>query len=720
MSQILRQHAEQQFAEELHELKQADTRERPENWTLSPWAVASYLMGDKLANGYQVSAKYIGNRRLIETAVATLATDRALLLFGVPGTAKSWVSEHLAAAISGDSTMLIQGTAGTSEEQMRYGWNYAHLLAKGPSKEALVPSPLMRAMELGKIARVEELTRIPADVQDTLITLLSEKSLPVPELGIATQAVRGFNVIATANNRDKGVNELSSALKRRFNTVVLPVPATADEEVAIVSKRVSEMGRALHLPGQPPALKEVRRVVQIFRDYGYRRSRNQDDLDRANARALKAEQHAKVAGLEANKVLDAAAKMRIDARVVHEQAVKLVKDSAKKQAAKGLITSASTAEEMLAHFGVPDSSSSGPNVKSPPPRNKPAQCDYYERSEGDRLFVINVCYELPAGGGDVVRERRTLVADTDMDGLSAPRVVITGGGGDFPGTLDFYNLTIEACANCRAEIPNLSSVVVAGPLFKDWSRLRLNGSRLLPFHWDMPGLYDHANLIVCQAGYNTVAEVLRSGKPTISIPGERPLDDHLGPGEPAKLLPGPVERGDHPPVVDGDDGIHDRIEDRAQALLALAPCRLGILAGGDVHAEFHARVAAKRTAGKHEPLPRAVLANAGGFRLGDAGEPRLRGVFAEHVDDVIAAVFRHRRAVGVGHRVVVDVGDRHVDGSRRARAAAVFHRVEERVGAEERAVGRVQNGRVVDVGQPRRAARIDDRIEHSAGRRLHD
>lgn len=266
MSQILRQHAEQQFAEEFHELKQADTRERPENWTLSPWAVASYLMGDKLANGFQVSAKYIGNRRLIETAVATLATDRALLLFGVPGTAKSWVSEHLAAAISGDSAMLIQGTAGTSEEQMRYGWNYAHLLAKGPSKEALVPSPLMRAMEQGKIARVEELTRIPADVQDTLITLLSEKSLPVPELGIATQAVRGFNVIATANNRDKGINELSSALKRRFNTVVLPVPATEDEEVAIVSKRVSEMGRALQLPGEPPALKEVRRVVQIFRE----------------------------------------------------------------------------------------------------------------------------------------------------------------------------------------------------------------------------------------------------------------------------------------------------------------------------------------------------------------------------------------------------------------------------------------------------------------------
>lgn len=149
---------------------------------------------------------------------------------------------------------------------MRYGWNYAELLSKGPSRSALVESPLMRAMSEGRIARVEELTRIPADVQDTLITILSEKTLPIPELNDEVQALRGFNVIATANNRDKGVNELSSALKRRFNTVVLPVPASEEEEVSIVAKRVAEMGRALELPAEPPALEEVRRVVRIFRE----------------------------------------------------------------------------------------------------------------------------------------------------------------------------------------------------------------------------------------------------------------------------------------------------------------------------------------------------------------------------------------------------------------------------------------------------------------------
>ncbi len=266
MTTVLREHAEQQFAEELDALAKADKRQRPPNWKLSPWAVMIYLLGGKLDDGFEVSPKYIGNRSIIEMAVATLTTDRALLLLGVPGTAKTWVSEHLSAAISGDSTLLVQGTAGTGEEAIRYGWNYALLLAEGPSERAVVSSPVMRAMRDGKIARVEELTRIPSDIQDALITVLSEKTLPIPELNSEVQATKGFNVIATANNRDRGVNELSSALKRRFNTVVLPLPATIEEEVDIVQRRVESLGRALELPSEPPALEEVRRVVTVFRE----------------------------------------------------------------------------------------------------------------------------------------------------------------------------------------------------------------------------------------------------------------------------------------------------------------------------------------------------------------------------------------------------------------------------------------------------------------------
>jgi MoxR-like ATPase len=263
---VLRAHAEDAYAAELAALAAADDRPRPPGWRLSPWAVTTYLVGGTLSDGTEVSAKYLGSRRLMEIAVASLATDRALLLLGVPGTAKTWVGEHLAAAVSGDSTLVVQGTAGTPEEQLRYGWNYARLLAEGPSEQALVPSPVMTAMRRGALVRIEELTRIPADVQDALISILSEKTLPVPELHTEVQARRGFNVIATANDRDKGVNDLSSALRRRFNTVVLPLPDTLDQEVEIVRTRVAAVGRSLELPPELAELAQIERVVTVFRE----------------------------------------------------------------------------------------------------------------------------------------------------------------------------------------------------------------------------------------------------------------------------------------------------------------------------------------------------------------------------------------------------------------------------------------------------------------------
>jgi MoxR-like ATPase len=266
MSEKLRLPAEQSYAAELKALAAGDSSHRPPGWALAPKAVVTYLMGGKAADGTVIMPKYVGDKRLIETAIATLATDRALLLLGVPGTAKSWVSEHLAAAVTGDSTLVIQCTAGTDENQIRYGWNYALLLANGPSRDALVPTPLMRAMEGGKLCRFEELTRMGSDVQDTLITVLSEKMMPIPELNTSVYAARGFNIIATANNRDKGVNELSSALKRRFNVVVLPLPDSADQEVAIVVKRVGEMAQSLDLPAPKNVAEEVARVVAIFRE----------------------------------------------------------------------------------------------------------------------------------------------------------------------------------------------------------------------------------------------------------------------------------------------------------------------------------------------------------------------------------------------------------------------------------------------------------------------
>jgi MoxR-like ATPase len=262
---FLRSPAEVEYAAELAALAASDRDERPDGWNLSPKAVRTYILGGK-AGATEIRPKYLGSERVVEIAIATLATDRALLLIGEPGTAKSWLSEHLSAAISGNSLRIVQGTAGTTEEQIRYSWNYALLLAEGPSPRALVPSPVYRAMQEGKLVRFEEITRCPSEVQDALITLLSEKVMAVPELGFHLAAKRGFNLIGTANTRDRGVNDMSAALKRRFNMVVLPIPQDVDTEVQIVTKRVAEIGAGLKLPAPPPAEEAVRKIVQIFQE----------------------------------------------------------------------------------------------------------------------------------------------------------------------------------------------------------------------------------------------------------------------------------------------------------------------------------------------------------------------------------------------------------------------------------------------------------------------
>lgn len=253
------------YEAELAALSETDRDDKPAGWQLSPKSVLTFLIGGK-AGDTVITPKYIGNKRLVEMAIATLLTDRALLLIGEPGTAKSWLSENLTAAIHGDSSKVIQGTAGTSEEQIRYSWNYAMLLAQGPSDQALIKSPIFRAMETGGIARFEEISRCASEVQDALISILSEKTISVPELGKEISAVRGFSVIATANTRDRGVNDMSAALKRRFNIIVLPSPADIETEVEIVRKRVGEISGSYELKAALPEDEAVRKVVTIFRE----------------------------------------------------------------------------------------------------------------------------------------------------------------------------------------------------------------------------------------------------------------------------------------------------------------------------------------------------------------------------------------------------------------------------------------------------------------------
>lgn len=266
-SPIQRPPAEVRWAEELTLLKQRDAQQKrptPTGWALSAASVVDFVLGD----GDQVSAKYVGRRNQIERAVVSLATDRGLMLIGEPGTAKSLLSELLAAAVSGDSSLTVQGSAATTEDAIKYSWNYALLLAEGPTPRALVPAPVYRGMQAGKVVRFEEITRCPPEVQDSLLSILSDRVLHVPELDDAHRTVyaaRGFSVIATANTRDRGVNDMSAALKRRFNFETIGPIADPNVEMALVER---EANAALEATGVPARLERdaTEVLVTVFRE----------------------------------------------------------------------------------------------------------------------------------------------------------------------------------------------------------------------------------------------------------------------------------------------------------------------------------------------------------------------------------------------------------------------------------------------------------------------
>jgi len=263
--EIQRPPAELLYAEELERLRASDTGPRPPGWRLSLHAVRRFILGDEKKG---VRRKFVGNPSLVDRAMVTLATSRGLMLVGEPGTAKSLLSELLAAAISGASTLTVQGGASVTEDQIKYSWNYALLVAEGPTPRSLVAAPLYTGMKEGRLVRFEEITRCPLEVQDSLLSALSDRVLAVPELPGADGMVfaqDGFNVIATANTRDRGVNEMSVALKRRFNfETVFPIPDFATE-LELVRTETARMLQRSGVPTAPPDdLLEV--LVTTFRE----------------------------------------------------------------------------------------------------------------------------------------------------------------------------------------------------------------------------------------------------------------------------------------------------------------------------------------------------------------------------------------------------------------------------------------------------------------------
>ena len=257
--------AELLYAGELERLAKADDAPRPPGWKLSLQAARRFVLGDEKLD---VRRKIVCPPSLVDRCLVTLATSRGLLLVGEPGTAKSLLSELLTAAVSGRSTLTIQGSAAVTEDQIKYSWNYALLVNEGPSLKALVPAPLYYGLRDGLLVRFEEITRAPPEIQDTLLSVLSDRVLAVPELdgpeGMLF-AREGFNVIATANTRDRGVNEMSAALKRRFNfETVFPIASFADE-LDLVRE---EATRLLERSGVPktPADDVLEVLVTTFRE----------------------------------------------------------------------------------------------------------------------------------------------------------------------------------------------------------------------------------------------------------------------------------------------------------------------------------------------------------------------------------------------------------------------------------------------------------------------
>ncbi|NGY61002.1 AAA family ATPase [Lentzea sp. NEAU-D13] len=257
--------AEVRYADELARLRDGDTAPKPPGWALSLDAARRFVVGDEKRG---ITKKFVGDPSLVDRALVTLATSRGLMLVGEPGTAKSLLSELIAAAVCGESTLTIQGGAATTEDQIKYSWNYALLVAEGPSPRSLVPAPMLRGMAEGKIVRFEEITRCPLEVQDCMLSMLSDRVMAIGELNGPDGMVfaqDGFNVIATANTRDRGVNEMSAALKRRFNfETVFPI-ADFDTELALVEQ---EAAKLLERSGVELAPKRdvLEVLVKTFRD----------------------------------------------------------------------------------------------------------------------------------------------------------------------------------------------------------------------------------------------------------------------------------------------------------------------------------------------------------------------------------------------------------------------------------------------------------------------
>jgi len=271
--QVQRLPAEHYYAQELATLRDSDPWPRPPGWLLSPKGVEAFVLGDESLGS---SVKFVAPSEIVTRIIISLATQRGAMLVGEPGTAKSWLSELICAAICDDSTLIIQGGAIETVQQLLYSWNQSILESKGPCREALIPGPIYRGMSSGLLVRYEEIARSSPALQDALLSIMSERSITVPELSgddAIVYAREGFNLVATSNTSDIGVNQMSSALKRRMNFETIKPIKSIDDEIGVVHREARKLLLSSGVDVEPDE-DIVRVLVTIFHEL-----RNGQSLD---------------------------------------------------------------------------------------------------------------------------------------------------------------------------------------------------------------------------------------------------------------------------------------------------------------------------------------------------------------------------------------------------------------------------------------------------------
>lgn len=183
-----------------------------------------------------MTSTIVGRRRELELLQAALATGAHVLLEGPPGTGKSTLLRHVAAARH-SSFVLVEGNAELTPTRLVGSFDPALVLTRGYAPEIFVDGPLVHALREGGLLYLEELNRVPEETVNVLLTVMSEGELNVPRLGCVV-AHEQFRLVAAMNPYDAvGTSRLSPAVYDRTCRIAVGYQ-DAEQERQIVAQAV--------------------------------------------------------------------------------------------------------------------------------------------------------------------------------------------------------------------------------------------------------------------------------------------------------------------------------------------------------------------------------------------------------------------------------------------------------------------------------------------------